>query len=61
MDLAINFTNLGPYHLARLRAAAEELASRGDRLIAIETASAERRYPWRTDQHAGAVSARGAP
>ena len=50
MDLAINFNNLGPYHLARLRAAADGLARRGDRLIAIETAATERRYPWRAER-----------
>jgi glycosyltransferase involved in cell wall biosynthesis len=46
MDLAISFTNLGPYHLARLRAAAIRLADHGGRLIAYETAAVERLYPW---------------
>jgi glycosyltransferase involved in cell wall biosynthesis len=46
MDLAISFTNLGPYHLARLRAAAIRLAEYGGRLIAYETAAVERLYPW---------------
>ena len=46
MKLAISFTNLGPYHLARLRALASRLADRGDELIAYETAGSERRYPW---------------
>lgn len=46
MKLAISFTNLGPYHLARLRALALLLAARGDRLITYETAGSERRYPW---------------
>ncbi|WP_169976456.1 glycosyltransferase [Tautonia rosea] len=49
MKLAISFTNLGPYHLARLRAAAAQLATRGGRLIAIETAGIERRYPWQAE------------
>jgi len=46
MKVAIFFTNFGPYHLARLRAAAIALAKRGVELIAYETASAERLYPW---------------
>jgi 1,2-diacylglycerol 3-alpha-glucosyltransferase len=46
MKLAIAFTNLGPYHLARLRALAVALAGRGDELIAYEVAGRERRYPW---------------
>jgi glycosyltransferase involved in cell wall biosynthesis len=46
--MAVSFTNFGPYHLARLRALAEHLGRRGGRLIAYETAGAERLYPWRT-------------
>jgi 1,2-diacylglycerol 3-alpha-glucosyltransferase len=46
MDVAISFTNLGPYHLARLRAAAGALGDRGGRLVVFETAGVERRYPW---------------
>ena len=46
MRVAVSFTNLGPYHLARLRALAIALARRGDTLVAIETAGCERRYPW---------------
>ena len=48
LTLAISFTNLGPYHLARLRALADRLAARGGRLIAYETAGSERLYPWQT-------------
>ena len=47
MTLAVSFTNFGPYHLARLRALAARLERDGGRLIAYETASAERLYPWR--------------
>ncbi len=47
MDLAICFTNFGPYHLARLRALAAALGRSGGRLIAYEVAAVERRYPWR--------------
>lgn len=46
MRLAISFTNLGPYHLARLRALADRLGRAGGQLIAYETAGTERRYPW---------------
>jgi glycosyltransferase involved in cell wall biosynthesis len=46
MTLAVSFTNFGPYHLARLRALALLLERSGGRLIAYETASTERLYPW---------------
>ncbi len=46
MRLAVSFTNLGPYHLARLRALGQALNARGDELIVYETAGRERRYPW---------------
>lgn len=46
MRLAICFTNFGPYHLARLRALAHELAGRGGELIAYEMAGCERTWPW---------------
>ena len=44
--LSVCFTNFGPYHLARLRALAGLLARAGDRLLAIEVAGQEERYPW---------------
>jgi glycosyltransferase involved in cell wall biosynthesis len=44
--VSVCFTNLGPYHLARLRALADGLAARGDRLIVYEVAGSERTYPW---------------
>jgi glycosyltransferase involved in cell wall biosynthesis len=46
MKLALTFTNLGPYHLARLRALGERLEARGWSLLVYETAESERRYPW---------------
>ena len=52
MKLALSFTNLGPYHLARLRALADLLGRSGGRLLALETAGAEERYPWRTGRGA---------
>lgn len=47
--LAASFTNFGPYHVARLRALGDRLSASGGRLIAYETASAERTYPWQID------------
>jgi 1,2-diacylglycerol 3-alpha-glucosyltransferase len=44
--ISVCFTNFGPYHLARLRALAYRLATTGDRLLAIEVADQEQRYPW---------------
>ena len=46
IKLAIAFTNFGPYHVARLRALGTRLVAGGDRLIAHEMASRERKYPW---------------
>jgi glycosyltransferase involved in cell wall biosynthesis len=51
MNLAVCFTNFGPYHLARLRALAERLAECGDRLLAYEVAGSERTYPWTRSRH----------
>lgn len=48
MRLAVSFTNLGPYHLARLRALASALHEEGGELLVYETAGTERRYPWQT-------------
>jgi 1,2-diacylglycerol 3-alpha-glucosyltransferase len=52
LSLAISFSNLGPYHLARLRALARRLSERSGRLIAYETAGTEQLYPWQTDRRA---------
>src|SRR6185437_10075636 len=48
----ICFTNFGPYHLARLRALARELAAAGGRLSAYEVAGTQRIYPRSTDRGA---------
>ncbi len=45
MKLAISFTNIGPYHLARLRALGQQLHGHGGRLIAYETAGLEQKVP----------------
>jgi 1,2-diacylglycerol 3-alpha-glucosyltransferase len=50
ITLSVCFTNFGPYHLARLRALALGLARAGDRLLAIEVADQEQRYPWTRGQ-----------
>ena len=54
MIFAICFTNFGPYHLARLRAAGDVgWQRRGDCPIAYEMAGSERTYPWqRPEQRA---------
>src|SRR4051812_41263633 len=46
MKLAVTFTNLRPYHPARLGALASALAARGDELVAYEVAGQERKSPW---------------
>jgi glycosyltransferase involved in cell wall biosynthesis len=46
MRLAVSFTNLGPYHLARLRALAAALGRKDGTLLAYETAGREAKYPW---------------
>ena len=52
IEVAVSFTNFGPYHLARLRALAAHLGRSGDRLVAYETASAQGIYPWKTARDA---------
>jgi glycosyltransferase involved in cell wall biosynthesis len=47
MKLAVSFTNLGPYHLARLRALAVAMGREGGSVVAYETADREAKYPWR--------------
>ncbi len=44
--VSVCYTNFGPYHLARLRALAARLGRSGGRLLAVEVAGQERRYPW---------------
>jgi glycosyltransferase involved in cell wall biosynthesis len=46
MTVSVCFTNFGPYHLARLRALADRLDQRRDRLVAYEIAGSEQTYPW---------------
>lgn len=47
-NLAICFTNFGPYHLARLQALGQTLTNVGGKLIAYEMAGVESKYPWTT-------------
>lgn len=49
MRLIIHFARFGPYHRARLRAVAEELAPFGWEVIGLETASTDATYDWRTE------------
>ncbi len=52
--VCVQWPRLGPYHLARLRAAHERLAREGVRLVALETAGQDETYAWR--QERGATS-----
>jgi 1,2-diacylglycerol 3-alpha-glucosyltransferase len=47
MRLVIHFARFGPYHLARLRAAAAELGPLGWEVIGLQTASLDTTYDWR--------------
>jgi len=47
MRLVLHFARFGPYHLARLRAVAEELAPLGWEVIGLQTASTDAVYDWR--------------
>lgn len=44
--VAVVFSRLGPYHLARLRGAAEVLARAGARVVAIAVAGSDSVYAW---------------
>jgi glycosyltransferase involved in cell wall biosynthesis len=46
--VCVQWPRLGPYHIARLRAAHRLFAERGVRLVALETAEADETYGWRT-------------
>jgi 1,2-diacylglycerol 3-alpha-glucosyltransferase len=47
MRLVLHFARFGPYHLARLRSVAEELAPLGWEVIGLQTASTDATYEWR--------------
>ena len=51
-DVAISFTNFGPYHLARLRALAAGLARSGCKLVAYETELLDRNKAARREREA---------
>lgn len=51
-SVAVLYLNFGPYHVARLRAVAAALASYECKLIGVELASFEDKYPWRIDRGA---------
>lgn len=44
--VAVAFPRLGPYHLARLRAAHQRFAREGVEIVAIETAATDSTYAW---------------
>ena len=49
LTLAIHWPRLGPYHLARLRAAQTRLLPKGVRVVALEIASHDETYGWRVE------------
>lgn len=49
MRIAVQWPRLGPYHLARLRAAHAHAAQRGGAVIALETAGSDSTYAWREE------------
>jgi glycosyltransferase involved in cell wall biosynthesis len=53
MVLAIHFSRLGPYHLARLRSACEVLAPLGWRAVALEIAGSDATYEWERESGGG--------
>jgi glycosyltransferase involved in cell wall biosynthesis len=53
--LAIHFSRLGPYHLARLESAAEALEPKGWRIVALETAGSDDTYAWEKTDSGGSV------
>ena len=50
MHLAVHWPRLGPYHIARLRAAHELFASRGAKVTALEVASQDGTYRWNAEE-----------
>lgn len=50
--ICVQWPRLGPYHLARLRAAHERLAREGVDLVALETAGRDATYEWREERDA---------
>ncbi|MBT8038323.1 MAG: glycosyltransferase family 4 protein [Verrucomicrobiae bacterium] len=46
MKVAIHFARFGPYHLARISAAAEVLGSEGWNVVGLETGGADETYAW---------------
>jgi 1,2-diacylglycerol 3-alpha-glucosyltransferase len=54
MKIAIIWARFGPYHLARLRGAAEVAASRGASIVGIEIAQSDAIYEWEVINDDGA-------
>ena len=48
IKIGILFTNLGPYHLARIEASAKYFQKNQTEIVAIELAQSEEVYPWKT-------------
>ena len=52
MRLCVQWPRLGPYHLARLRAAQVRFAREGGEVVALETAGQDTTYEWREERGA---------
>ena len=48
IKIGILFTNLGPYHLARIEACAKYFQKNITEIVALELAQSEEVYPWKT-------------
>src|SRR2546423_500329 len=53
MIAAVVYASFGPFHEARLEAAGAWGAARGDQLVGIEVAGAQRDYRWPASSRAG--------
>jgi 1,2-diacylglycerol 3-alpha-glucosyltransferase len=52
MAIVVHWPRLGPYHLARLRAAAKLLSQQHMRLVALEISGSDKAYLWESPSHA---------
>jgi 1,2-diacylglycerol 3-alpha-glucosyltransferase len=56
--LVVHFPRFGPYHLARINAAFEELRTSGVKVVGMETASFDDTYAWQQEEGATAFERR---
>jgi 1,2-diacylglycerol 3-alpha-glucosyltransferase len=58
ITLVVHFPRFGPYHLARINAAFEELRTAGVKVVGMETASLDDTYAWQQEEGATAFERR---